>query len=532
MKRFKFCLVALLSLLLMTSCGDGDSDSPFNPAGPGIEEGTDDPNSIDINNVYGGWISELSKSDFFVDYLYSIYVNRDLTIEGYWYEGIDDYGLDEYSHFTGRAYISDNNLIIVANFSDEDEETETWDNITILQLSSSLLKIEQDEFQISFSRTSDITPPNAISPNNIYGEWKGKAPIDDDEYLESITINSDNSISGRWYEGDNEYSQFGGTIFVEGKNVTINFVFYDEDGNFDEEETSDELTLVELTENTMVIREAGDEDQGELFSYYNYCMYKPGGENLLPQSGDVYMFTSALPQVKNTNLTYQSANRYKCSNSGGSYYIDIEAVLTKLSGGTFTYSGDIGNFSARLLNSNGFTSLVWDMGAWNRYNIVVDPNFSSYSRTQQIEIEYSYYYNKQVSGTAIITIEQDAYQGSSGGSSGSGTGGSSTQIITGKVSATVDVIGPGLSYDSYAQYIDGKTCTIEYTYNPSTGEYYIYAGPYSSNPDANGGKGLRHKAQKGSNSITIMQDYWLEYRPNSVVPIKYNWEARLKFTLP
>ena len=532
MKRFKFCLVALLSLLLISSCDNGDSDSPFNPADPGIEEGTDNPNSIDINNVYGGWISELSKSDFFIDYLYSIYVNRDLTIEGYWYEGIDDYGLDEYSHFTGRAYISDNNMIIVANFSDEDEEAETWDNITILQLSSSILKIEQDEFQISFSKTSNITPPNAISQNNIYGEWKGKAPADDDEYLESITINRDNSITGRWYEGDNEYSQFGGTIVVEGKNVTINFVFFDENGNSDEEETSDELTLVELTENTLVIREAGEEDQGELFSYYNYCMYKPGGENLLPQPGDVYMFTSALPRVKSTSLTYISSNKYGCSNSGGSYYIDIEAILTKLTGGTFTYSGDIGNYSARLLNSNGFTSLVWDMGAWNRYNIVVDPNFSSYSRTQQIEIEYSYYYNKQVSGTAIITIEQEAYQSSSGGSSGSGTGGSSTQIVTGKVSAIVDVIGPGLSYDSYAQYIDGKTCTIEYTYNPSTGEYYIYAGPYSSNPDANGGKGLRHKAQKGSNSITIMQDFWLEYRPNSVVPIKYNWEARLKFTLP
>lgn len=533
MKRFGFYLFVLLFLFVLTSCeGDGDSDSPFNSIGPGIEEGTDNPNSIDINNVYGGWISELSKSDFFVDYLYSIYVNRDQTIEGYWYEGIDDYGLDEYSYFTGRVYVSDNNLIIVANFSGEDKETETWDDITILQLTSSLLKIKQNEFPISFSRTSNITPPNAISQNNIYGEWKGKAPADDEEYMSSITIKDDNTISGKWYEGDGDYSEFRGTIHINGTDVVLVMIFYDENGDYDEVETWEDLKLTQLTNNTLVIRENGDEDKGEIFSYVNYCMYKSGGENLLPQPGDVYTFTSVVPVVDATNLTYVSNNRYKCSNSGGEYYIDIEAILTKLSGETFRYGGEIGNFTAKPLGSNIFASVSWDMSYPNKFEINVDQNFSSYSRTQQIEIGYSYYYSGQVSGTAIITIEQEASQSSTGGNTGSGTGGTSSGIVTGTVNAVVDVIGPGLNYDSYAQYIDGKTDIIEYTYNPSTGEYYIYGGIYCSDSDANGGKGLRYKAQKGSNSIVIYRDSWFEYRPNSVVPIKYDWEARLKFTLP
>ena len=36
-----------------------------------------------------------------------------------------------------------------------------------------------------------------------------------------------------------------------------------------------------------------------------------------------------------------------------------------------------------------------------------------------------------------------------------------------------------------------------------------------------------------SNNIDrLYRDSWFEYRPNSVVPIKYDWVARLKFTLP
>ncbi|MBR5323935.1 MAG: hypothetical protein IKV14_03835 [Muribaculaceae bacterium] len=535
MKRFGFYLFALLFLFFLTSCeGDGDS---LNSNSSGIVSGEGSEGTIDMNNVYGGWISNLATSqNSEKDYLYSIYIYRDNTVEGYWCEGKDVYGIDEYSYFTGRLYISGYSIIITALFQDADNEEETFDDITILKLTPNQLQIREGDSEygtiIEFMRTTNIVPSSAISQELIYGTWMGKAPADDEEYIDRLTINQDNTISGRWYEGDNEYSQFVGDIELYGREVILNIAFYDEDGEYSYMEEWDGLTMVQLTENTMVVREEGDEDMGELFSYVNYCMYKPGGENTLPQPGDVYMFTSAVPQIKNTNLTYLSANRYKCSNSGGEYYIDIEAVLTKLTGGTFVYNGDIGIFSARSLNSSGFASLDWDMGAWNRYKIVVDPNISSYSRTQQIEIEYSYYYDKQVSGTAIITIEQDAYQSNTGGNSDNETGGGSTQIVTGKVSATVDVIGPGLNYDSYAQYIDGKTCTIEYTYNPSTGEYYIYAGPYSSNPEANGGKGLRHKVQKGYNSIVIMQDYWLEYRPNSVVPIKYDWEARLKFTIP
>ncbi len=537
MRKFRFYFFILLSLLLVTSCGDNEdgNENIFNPSMPGI--GDEDETGIDTNKMYGGWISELSTSENdYDDFLYSIYVNNDNTVEGYWYEGKDYFGVAEYSYFTGRVYLSGENLIITAKFEDEGEiEEETWDDITILKLNSTTLQIREGDadkgFTINYTRTSNIVPPTAVSKNDIYGEWIGKAPADDDEYMSSITVKEDNTISGKWYEGDGDYSQFSGTIHINGTDVVLVMIFYDENGDYDEVETWEDLKLAQLTNNTLVIRENGDEDEGEIFSYVNYCMYKPGGENLLPQPGDVYTFTSVVPVVDATNLTYVSNNRYKCSNSGGEYYLDIEAILTKLSGGTFRYGGEIGSFTAKPLGSNIFASVSWDMGYPNKYKINVDPNLSSYTRTQQIEIKYSYYTN-QVSGTAIITIEQEAAQSSTGGNTGSGTGGSSTQIVTGTVNAVIDVIGPGLNYDSYAQYIDGKTDEIEYTYNPSTGEYYIYGGIYCSNPDANGGKGLRYKAQKGSNSIAIYYDYWEEYRPGSVVPIKYNWEARLKFTIP
>ena len=527
MKKISYYILLLISALIVVSCSEGEDESIFNPPGPGVGDNDGETEVIDESNLYGGWIFSFTSSmDEFVDFPYSIYVNSDKTIEGYWYEGQDDYGIDEYSHFTGRVYLSGSNLIIVANFSDEDEESETWDDITLLSVTSSLLKVEFDGLVLPFSKTTNIAPPNTISQNNIYGEWKGKAPADDEEYMSSITIKDDNTISGKWYEGDGDYSQFGGT------DVVLVMIFYDENGDYDEVETWEDLKLTQLTNNTMVIRENGDEDKGEIFSYVNYCMYKSGGENLLPQPGDVYTFTSVVPVVDATNLTYVSNNRYKCSNSGGEYYIDIEAILTKLSGETFRYGGEIGNFTAKPLGSNVFASVSWDMSYPNKFEINVDQNFSSYSRTQKIEIGYSYYYSGQVSGTAIITIEQEASQSSTGGNTGSGTGGTSSGIVTGKVNAVVDVLGPGLNYDSYAQYIDGKTDIIEYTYNPATGEYYIYGGIYCSDSDANGGTGLRYKAQKGSNSIVIYRDSWFEYRPNSVVPIKYDWEARLKFTLP
>ena len=83
MKRFGFYLFALLFLFFLTSCeGDGDS---LNSNSSGIVSGEGSEGTIDMNNVYGGWISNLATSqNSEKDYLYSIYINRDNTVEGYW----------------------------------------------------------------------------------------------------------------------------------------------------------------------------------------------------------------------------------------------------------------------------------------------------------------------------------------------------------------------------------------------------------------------------------------------------------------
>ncbi len=396
----------------------------------------------------------------------------------------------------------------------------------------------------SCSGENDPTPepPGVEDPNgggssgvmnleNIYGSWLGKEPEGDEEYLERITINRDMSVTGRWYEGDDEYSSFSGTLFVQGNNAVLKVVFYDENGEFDEEETWDELTLTQLTANTLVIREDGDELDGELFAYYNNCLYKPGGENLLPEVGTVYLFTSVVPAIKTTNLTYVSNNKYNCTYQKGEYGLDLEAIFTRLHGGKLNSTGQGVGYFKVTTPSDGFISIGYDWENPNKYKVNVDLNLSSSPRSQQIEIEYTSYYGSGLEGSIFIVITQDAYSGGGNDNTDDNTG-NTTTVTSGTVNATIDVIGPGLSYDSYAQYIDGKTDRVEWTYNPSTGKYYVYGGIYCSNPDANGGKGLRYEAQKGYNSITIYSDFWLEDRPNSVVPIKYNWEARLKFTIP
>ena len=121
--------------------------------------------------------------------------------------------------------------------------------------------------------------------------------------------------------------------------------------------------------------------------------------------------------------------------------------------------------------------------------------------------------------TQTYTIKQ------SGSSSNSGT---SNDLVTGKVTATIKAIGPGVSYDSYASYVNGKTTQVDYAYNPSTGKYYVYGGIYDHNSDANGGKGVRYDAQKGYNSITIDSGYYYDY----VMKISYRWEILLQVTLP
>lgn len=104
--------------------------------------------------------------------------------------------------------------------------------------------------------------------------------------------------------------------------------------------------------------------------------------------------------------------------------------------------------------------------------------------------------------------------------------------MTGKVDVTCKVIGPGLRYDSEAMFLDGQTGEVDYAYYPSTGKYYIYGSYFSSDPDANGGKGIHFNAEKGYNNMSVRRGVYFDYSYSYITPIKYDWEAYLKFTLP
>ena len=114
------------------------------------------------------------------------------------------------------------------------------------------------------------------------------------------------------------------------------------------------------------------------------------------------------------------------------------------------------------------------------------------------------------------------------GSEGDNGGEDNGTAITNTVVGTIHAVGTGALYDPYAQSIDGKSTTVTYEYYPATGKYYVYGGSYDSNPAANDGKGLRYEAQKGYNTITIYNDYFIDRDSK----INYWWKLQLRVTLP
>lgn len=158
------------------------------------------------------------------------------------------------------------------------------------------------------------------------------------------------------------------------------------------------------------------------------------------------------------------------------------------------------------------SSAKYPGGADWRFDVAVSANMGTMTNY------YDYSFKKNDGSSLAFTLSQSPQ-----------TGGGSNEYITGTVSAETKVIGPGLTYDSEAQFINNQTCTIEYMYYPSSGNYYIFGGIFCSDPDANNGRGYRYKAQKGYNSICIRHGVYFSYYPTL---IKYNWDVYLKFTLP
>ncbi len=140
--------------------------------------------------------------------------------------------------------------------------------------------------------------------------------------------------------------------------------------------------------------------------------------------------------------------------------------------------------------------------------------------------------------TYYIPIEQEAAQSSNGGNSGgnsggnnsgNGSGSSSNEPQWGTVTATIAAYS-GWPDDSYVEYIDGQTTTVDYVYFPDTGKYRVYGGIYCSDMDANGGKGVAYEAQKGYNSIRI--DGGADYYYLGDKRMYYKWEVYMRVTLP
>ena len=213
---------------------------------------------------------------------------------------------------------------------------------------------------------------------------------------------------------------------------------------------------------------------------------------------------------------------------GNSMEVSTPGDVSYLGGNVFfyVYSKDKNNISVR---HDSDVSVKWTILNTSKY-----PGGNDYMLTATIPFSYatrklSYTFTFEKSDGSVITrtLNQEA---NSGGSTGGGTGDDGS-VQTGKVKATAKVIGPGLDYSIDAQFYDGKTCTIDYTYNPSTGKYYIYGGPFDSHPESNDGKGLRYDAKKGYNSICVNRGAYFDYS-YGIVPIKYNWELYLRFTLP
>lgn len=245
------------------------------------------------------------------------------------------------------------------------------------------------------------------------------------------------------------------------------------------------------------------------------------------------------------------------SNNSGSGSNDISSQLigtwTLVScsesgapiGGTYTFNSDKSGYSSAdgenfsfLYNSNGdfmMTYLSSGYSVIGNFTISGDTFSGSYkwsgkSTTHTMTLKKGVVSNNDTNDTNEVdnndTNEVDNVEDNTDGDNSSG--GSSSTIVKGKVKGTIKAIGPGVVYDSYASYADGKTTTVDYEYYPSSGTYYVYGGIYDSSPSSNGGKGLRYDATKGYNSITIHEDFYRDYSTKII----YRWSLQLRVTLP
>lgn len=357
-------------------------------------------------------------------------------------------------------------------------------------------------------------------------------------YITSISCSSDNDGNGDSTSGNELNSSIIGTWKVTDDDDV--YVFKEGGigiGCEHAEDTRQDLWTFNYTysekSKVVTMKYGSKTDIFKNVQYYNgtvTCVDENGDEITLVKQSKPIVIISV--NADGAQESYRDRRCFIYGNNGGTYDIGIKGsyLWHKDYNGNIALTATKYADNSNMLNNYSFKNNVSN----GTLSLNIGKNNSSVEKKSTIKISAL-----DGDGNGIHSMYIDIYQkassnngsgSSTGGSTGGNTGSSTGSIQTGKVKATAKVIGAGLSYDKEAQFIDGNTCTIEYVYNPSTGKYYIYGGPFCSNPDANGGKGVRYDANKGYNSICVYNGVYFDYSTRPVT--KYNWYVYLRFTLP
>ena len=315
----------------------------------------------------------------------------------------------------------------------------------------------------------------------------------------------------------------------------------------------------------------GVEHVNNLFGNADYWeftyVYDPSGKTITMtcRDEDKYTYETEVFTITNINdyyLSFKDENNDNCDLAKCDY--PLLTYHSECSGLTEDWLGDIVTHSCSsqannyvvdiypyYLWHNGYQSVtvtaIPQVDSWysdvsvnisntfpRKMTISVDKNTSTTSKKYYcLDIKLS---TDNSEFTGLFFLHQEAATSSSGSSSGSSSSGgsssgsnSSTEAQWGKVKVNI-VAYSGYSGDSYVNWVDGQTDTVDYVYYPSTGKYYIYGGIFCSNNSANGGKGIRYEAKKGYNSIRI--DGGADYYYIGTRRINYTWEVYMRATIP
>lgn len=277
----------------------------------------------------------------------------------------------------------------------------------------------------------------------------------------------------------------------------------------------------------------GDASDGHSFDWNNYELCADAYRGTMKK----YNQNSDYGTVDNL-MTLEAADDAARANWGGEWRMptlsDVEELLENT---TFVWTTLNGIYGHRFTSKNNGNSVFLPAAGFRRGTNFYEGDgwyWTSSLHKSNSQSAYDFFFTYSTSSSKAYAYS-DSWLRPTGysvrpvcGGSGSGSSGGDTSPVWGKVKGTISAIGPGVAYSSEASFADGKSTTVDYVYYPTTDTYYVYGGTFCSQPEVNGGKGLRYDAKKGYNSITIKYGYYYDYSTK----IKYDWELRLHVTLP